>query len=64
MTGEEVRRRAIVAVREILADLTDRCGLKHEWRQIEESIQDEIVASWEECVRAAFEAPASVEEGR
>jgi hypothetical protein len=42
------------AVEAIIADLNDRRGLKHEWRQIDSDVQDEIRYVWgitiEKCV--------------
>jgi hypothetical protein len=35
----------------ILADLTDRRGLRHEWDRIDADIQAEIRATWEGLVR-------------
>jgi hypothetical protein len=31
---------------DILADLTDRHGLKQEWREIDEETQEEILETW------------------
>ena len=31
---------------EIVADFTDRRGLRQEWEQIDEDIQEEILAGW------------------
>jgi len=53
-------RREVVAVREdvaqivvaeIIADLTDRRGLRQEWEQIDPGTRQEIVATWEGIVR-------------
>lgn len=30
----------------IIEDLSDRRGLRHEWEQIDEEVQDEIKAAW------------------
>jgi len=35
----------------IIADLTDRRGLKHEFRRIDSDIQDEIIETWVECIK-------------
>ena len=46
---------AAKAVAGILADLTDRRGLKHEWRQTEPDIQAEIVQEWQRIIREALD---------
>lgn len=33
-------------VGEIIADLSDRRGLKHEWNRIDDDVQQEIKESW------------------
>jgi len=38
-------------VKEILADLTDRRGLRQEWENIDNDIQDEIKSEWIQIVR-------------
>lgn len=40
------QKKARKIVNEILIDLTDRKGLKHEWFAIDEDIQQEIIAKW------------------
>lgn len=40
------RAKAVDAVRAIVADLTDRRGLKREWHAIENEIQWQIVETW------------------
>lgn len=47
--------RAQCAVAMIIRDLTDRCGLKSEWHQIEEGIQAEIKRSWAGLIELAYE---------
>jgi hypothetical protein len=42
-------------VENILDDLTDRRGLKHEWYQIDEDIRAEIIEKWQAIVRAALQ---------
>lgn len=37
---------AEIIIRRIIADLTDRSGLRQEWEEIDERIQQEIVATW------------------
>lgn len=36
----------------ILEDMTDRRGLRQQWEQIDEDIQEEIIARWIEIVVA------------
>lgn len=38
-------------VARIVEDLTDRRGLKHEWRQISPDVRREIVKVWRQIVR-------------
>ena len=35
----------------IISDLTDRKGLRHEWDNIDEDIQDEIRSTWIKIVK-------------
>lgn len=44
-------RRAVAA---IIYDLEDRRGLKHEWRQIDPEIQQEIREVWEKILDREF----------
>ena len=37
-------------VSEIIKDLSDRRGLRHEWDRIDEDIQAEIRTTWEQIV--------------
>ncbi len=46
MTREAARR----IVDRIVADLTDRRGLGQEWDQIDDEIQDEIIATWVDLI--------------
>jgi len=39
------------AVDEIIADLSDRRGLKWEWSKIDEDVREEIRAAWIEIVK-------------
>lgn len=39
------------AVFRIIADLTDRRGIKHEFNSIDDDIQDEIVDTWTEIIK-------------
>lgn len=41
-----IRASAVSAVRAIVADLTDRRGLKQEWHRIENEIRWQIVETW------------------
>lgn len=50
----QVRNRSIQAVHGILDDLTDRRGLRQEWEQIDDEIQDEIREEWVEIVSRAY----------
>lgn len=47
-------------VREILEDLTDRRGLKHEWNAIGAEIQEEIVMRWRELTRREISSATSI----
>lgn len=40
----------------ILHDMTDRRGLRQQWEQIDEEIQEELIASWIELVSAELTA--------
>ena len=46
--------RARLIVDAIIADLTDRRGLRHQWDQIDRPIRAEIRATWVEIARAAL----------
>lgn len=39
----------------ILADMTDRRGLRHQWDQIDRDIQQEIRDTWAEIVQAELD---------
>lgn len=43
-----------IAVRKIIDDLSDRKGLKQEWKSIERYIQREIIETWEDIVMDAI----------
>lgn len=43
--------RAAAVVRDVIADLTDRGGLRQAWVEIEDGIRREIVENWENIVR-------------
>ena len=49
------RKRAEAAVRAIVADLSDRRGLKSEWDGIDDDIRAEIEQRWVELILAATE---------
>ena len=38
-------------VREIVADFTDRRGLRQEWEQLDYQVQGEIIIAWRNIVR-------------
>ena len=42
------------AVSRIIDDLTDRRGLRQEWEQIDDEIQDEIRETWRDLVVDAW----------
>lgn len=42
MNDNDIRK----AIKEIVFDIQDRRGLKHEWNNIDEDIQEEIKESW------------------
>lgn len=43
--------RAAAVVRDVIADLTDRGGLRQAWEEIDDGIRREIVESWEKIAR-------------
>lgn len=48
-----VDMRAEIAVDEIIKDLSDRRGLRHEWDQIDDDIKKEIRDKW---IKIVYEA--------
>jgi hypothetical protein len=51
----EARKDAVTnAVAAIISDLSDRGGLGNKWDEIDEDLQVEIAATWEELIRAAL----------
>jgi hypothetical protein len=46
MTHAEARK----IVKKIIADLTDRRGLRQEWEGIDDDIQKEIIEKWTDIV--------------
>jgi len=47
-----------LAVESIIQDLLDRRGLKHEWRQIDEDVQDEIGYVWGLIIEKCIQEPS------
>ena len=47
-------KKSAEAVHKILADMTDRRGLRQEWEQIDPDIQAEIRETWTEIVESVF----------
>lgn len=43
------------AVEKVVADLTDRRGLRQAWEAIDPEIQAEIVREWQKIVEQAFD---------
>lgn len=43
-------------LKNLLADHNDRRGLRHQWEQIDEDIQEEIKAVWAEIIRKGQQA--------
>lgn len=54
LNGDEPSSKELKAVFNIIYDLTDRRGLKHEFTQIDGDIQDEIVEEWIKCIKSAM----------
>ena len=52
---------ALLAVEDIIEDLSDRRGLGHEWGSIDEDIQTEIQAKWTAIVEARITAAVAAE---
>ena len=50
MTPDQVQDAAKKATAKIVADLTDRRGLRQEWEGIDDDIRAEIVAQWEAII--------------
>jgi hypothetical protein len=46
MTNPSINQCASKIVEQIVADLSDRRGLRHEWDQIDDDIQAEIISQW------------------
>lgn len=43
-------------VKDIIEDLSDRRGLRHEWEQIDDDVKVDIVSTWEAIVQAHLDA--------
>ena len=41
---------AKLIVEELIEDISDRRGLKHEWEQIDDDIQQEIKSEWSKII--------------
>lgn len=46
----------------LIKDLSDRRGLRHEWEQIDDDIQEEIRNTWVAIVLSKLAAPPTTEE--
>jgi len=51
----DTAKQARSIVRGIIADFTDRRGLRQEWEQIDDEIQAEIIIRWREIARQVLE---------
>lgn len=49
--GIQPETKELKAVFNIVRDLTDRCGIKHEFKKIDADIQDEIIETWVRCIK-------------
>jgi len=52
---------ALLAVEEIINDLSDRRGLGHEWGSIDDEIQSEIMEGWRVIIDARIAAAVVAE---
>ena len=52
---------ALLAVEEIINDLSDRRGLDHEWGSIDDEIQSEIMEGWRVIIDARIAAAVAAE---
>lgn len=52
---KETQRVARQIVKAIMADFTDRRGLRHQWDQIDDDIRKEIIATWVEATAKILE---------
>lgn len=50
MTSSNIDRVAARIVRAIVKDFTDRRGLRQQWDEIDDDVQAEILAKWQELV--------------
>ena len=46
VSGKKKTKGTLGIVFDIIADISDRRGLKQEWEQIDGGIQDEIIETW------------------
>ena len=56
MTHAQIEAAAQAIVDDIIADLTDRRGLKSEWHNIDDDVQAEIVTTWRQIAEARLRA--------
>lgn len=54
MTKEEAQKAAKAAAGAILRDLTNRRGLRQEWEDITDAVQEEIKAEWARLIALAY----------
>lgn len=52
--GVEPETKELKAVFNIVNDLRDRRGIKHEFNNIDADIQDEIIETWVKCITSAL----------
>lgn len=52
--GRQKDDKVSLAVDSIIADLTDRRGLRQEWEQIDDNIKNDIIEVWESIMRDIF----------
>ena len=51
LDGKRAKDENLAKVYDIIADLSDRRGLRQEWEQIDADIQDEIISKWLGIIR-------------
>ena len=49
-------------VKDIIYDISDRRGLKQEWRQIDEDVQDEIRSTWADIIRSRMQPKEAIDD--
>ena len=52
--GRQKDDKVSLAVDSIIADLTDRRGLRQEWEQIDKDIKNDIIEVWDGIIRNIF----------